>query len=114
MSGTSEYHIWSGMVARCNNPAVSSYRFYGGRGIKLSGGWERFENFYRDMGKRPGPYYSVDRIDNDGDYCPENCRWATREEKAGNRSKIASIYSFSNNELLSELGRRKAIYVTGL
>ena len=79
-----EYHSWNGMKNRCNNPNLKEYKNYGGRGIGYSDEWEYFENFYRDMGKRPEGT-TLDRIDVDKDYSKENCRWATREQQQRNQ-----------------------------
>lgn len=88
-----EYRAWAGMKSRCINVGDPyTYRNYGGRGIKVCDRWrDSFENFLSDMGPRPSSKHTLDRIDNDGDYTPENCRWVTRDVQARNRQRTAFI-----------------------
>ena len=81
---TKTYGVWRGMRARCLNPKHVSYRYYGGRGIKICERWNSFENFLADMGPVP-PGLTIERDDNDSNYEPSNCRWATREEQVANK-----------------------------
>ena len=86
------YDVWSGMLSRCTNKNSPLYENYGGRGISVCERWFHFENFAKDMGIRPSFSHSLDRIDNDGNYEPGNCRWATRTEQCVNRRR------FKNNK----------------
>lgn len=85
MDGTKIYSIWSHMKQRCYSPNNTNYKNYGGRGIKVCDRWlNSFANFLEDMSCHP-KFLSLDRIDNDGNYCKENCRWATRKEQGNNK-----------------------------
>ncbi len=99
-SDTRIYQAYSSMVHRCYSIGRQNYKYYGGRGIKICDRWkDSFENFYEDMGERPDGK-TLDRIDNDGDYTPENCRWATRKEQQRNTRK---------NVMLTYNGRTQCI-----
>lgn len=84
-ASTPTYHVWQGMLARCGNPNNRAYSYYGGRGISVCDRWLSFPNFLADMGEKPDGL-SIDRFpNNDGNYEPGNCRWATVDEQAHNR-----------------------------
>lgn len=85
------YGVWAGIKTRCNNSKGASYANYGARGITYDLYWEHFENFVRDMGTRPTPAHSIERIDNDKGYSKANCKWATCFEQSTNRR------TFKNN-----------------
>ena len=84
-SGTREHATWLDMRNRCRNPKAHNYHRYGARGIKVCERWDSFENFLADMRQRPGNGYSIERVNNDGNYEPSNCRWATKAEQNKNR-----------------------------
>jgi hypothetical protein len=90
------YRVWIGMRQRCENPKTIGYKNYGGRGIKVCKRWHTFENFVADMGHRPKGY-TLDRINNDKGYSPENCRWATRRQQH---------YNYRGNQVVEFNGQR--------
>lgn len=88
MKNTPEYRAWQNMKTRCENPDYIDFHLWGGRGIKICQQWRNsFKTFFRDMGRKPSPELSLDREDNEGDYTPANCRWATAKQQANNRRK---------------------------
>lgn len=90
---TSEYKCWASMKQRCNNPNSQVYEYYGARGITYCSRWEYFENFLDDMGLKPSPKHSIERIDNNGNYEPGNCKWETQPEQLKNRRKRKIDYN---------------------
>jgi hypothetical protein len=106
LSKLPEYRAWSAMKDRCDNSNHRYFQDYGGRGIKVCEHWKSFENFLLDIGERPSPKHSLDRIDVNGDYEPKNCRWTTSLEQTRNRRPFGRIESFSNEQLILELQRR--------
>jgi len=96
------FRIWTLMRNRCLNPNSATWSSYGGRGIKICERWSSFVAFRDDMGSRPSPLHSVERIDNDKGYYPENCRWATKKEQARNRRSSRLITAFGKTLTLAE------------
>ncbi len=91
------------MRQRCLNPNNPAYHHYGGRGIKICSQWlKSFESFYSDMGDPPTEQHEVDRINNDGNYCKENCRWATRSQQMSNTRRVKYITFSGRTQTLPE------------
>lgn len=106
MSGTVEYTIWKGIETRCYNPNARVYPHYGGRGITMCDRWRTsFENFFSDMGPRPSLKHSIERIDNNGSYSPDNCRWATDLEQANNMRSNRRITFNGKTQSLADWAR---------
>ncbi len=86
-----EYGVWRNMIQRCTNSRVPNYHRYGGRGITVCEQWRSFDTFIQDMGRRPARGYSIERRENDGNYEPGNCYWATREEQENNKARSVKL-----------------------
>lgn len=110
MSASPEYRCWDAMIDRCHRPTCQAYRLYGERGIQVCSEWrESFEQFYQDMGSRPGKGYSLERIDNNSHYCRENCRWATTTEQANNRRTSRRLTFEGQTLTIKEWATKKGI-----
>lgn len=109
-SQTPEYRAWTSMRSRCYYPRYQYYEYYGGRGISVCDAWrDSYFNFLNDMGRRPSPQHSLDRIDTNGNYEPANCRWATHLEQAQNQRTNTVLVIDGEAHCLTEWAR-----ITGL
>lgn len=97
---TPEYNTWASIKGRCTCVTNKKYKNYGGRGVQICDRWKNsFENFLQDMGRRPLGCNSIDRINNNGNYSPDNCRWATNNQQSNN--KTTSVFMEHNGEVLT-------------
>jgi hypothetical protein len=101
-----EYDAWAHMIRRCYTPTTKAFEHYGGRGITVCQRWrDSFEAFLADMGPRPSAKHSLDRINNDGNYEPSNCRWATTDEQARNTRRNVKVTFRGETKTVAEWGR---------
>jgi hypothetical protein len=114
-TGTVEAQCWWGMKRRCTVVEDEAYPRYGGRGIKVCPEWlESFETFLKDMGPRPSDDHSIERIDNDGNYEPSNCIWATREVQNINRRNVRWFTINGERKYLAQIAREHGLKTSTL
>lgn len=101
---TTEYQAWHNMIERCRNPRMPNFHRYGGRGISVCEKWKSFDNFLKDMGRKGSPNLSLDRIDNDGNYEPGNCRWATPDQQNSNKEKTLTFNGIPIKQIAELIG----------
>ena len=119
MDGTIEYRSYASLKSRCYNKNNKDYKYYGGRGITVCDRWcDSFLAFFADMGLKPFPKAQIDRINNDGDYTPENCRWTTATENNRNKSctKLTTlkVKNIRKKYKLSSISQRKLGLIYGI
>lgn len=103
------YRVWANLRQRCNSPSHTDYKNYGGRGVTFDPRWDTYDAFWEDMGATYKKGLSLDRIDNSGNYCKENCRWATAKEQAANTRRNVLFEYYGEKLTLSEIARRTKI-----
>jgi hypothetical protein len=110
MSTSSEYASWEAMKSRCLNSKNRFYYNYGGRGIKVCEEWLDFKNFIKDMGNKPNKNYSIERINVNGNYCPENCKWSDRYEQDRNRRNSVKFFINGEYKILMDIARENNLH----
>ena len=106
---TTEFTTWVSMRQRCANPNNHAFKDYGARGITIDAHWATFDQFLKDMGKKPSPEHSLDRIDNNGHYEPSNCRWATHTTQTNNSRKNVRVEFMGKTQTLGAWARETGI-----
>ena len=114
MSGTRVYRIWYNMRSRCNRPAHHNYRYYGGKGVKVCLEWEKFENFFKDMGLPPSDDHTLGRTDHQGNYELSNCKWVPWKIQREDQAKTRWIEYKGESHSLAEWGRKLGVNRTTL
>lgn len=114
MTRTPQYRVWATMLSRCQNPNSESFKDYGARGIKVCDRWQSFENFYADMGDKPSPTHSLERIKNEEGYSPGNCKWATKAEQVANKRNNRLLTVDGLTLTITEWARRVGCQQTAL
>lgn len=110
-SAIPEYQVWKAMRARCLRPSSSGFHKYGARGITICKKWDDFTVFFEDMGSRPSSIHSIDRIDNNGNYKPSNCRWAMPKQQARNKRNVPTVIWDGTTTTLVDLCDRFSISI---
>ena len=109
---TGEYRSWQRIWQRCTNPRTPGFENYGGRGISVCDRWLDFTAFLEDMGPKPAPEYTIERKDNDGDYAPDNCMWATRREQSRNRRNNVQLTARGETLVMQDWAARTGISIS--
>lgn len=109
-SRTKEYQAWIHIKMRCNNPSYARFKDYGGRGISVCDRWLSYNNFLSDMGRAPSTKHTIDRINNDGNYEPNNCRWATWSQQHSNKRGLRKITYKGESKTVAEWARGLGVH----